>query len=676
MLERDPLEHELLAAMPDAAALVSKEGWVRVSNAAFDTLAVDGRSLGLTPLEITRSAELSEAVKRALEGTSRKLELTIGHSIYRAHLAPLLRGEVLLLLRDVTEPKRAEATRRDFVAEREPRAQDPHRVDPGGGRDPRPRGRARRPRRGAGFVEIVERNAVRLSRLVDGPARPLADREPASGRFDMAAVDATALAAQVVALLSAAAADKRLRLRSELPEGVTVRADPRSLEQVLVNLVDNAVKYTAKGEVVLRAERDGSTWVLSVVDTGAGDRAPPPAADLRALLPRRRGALARAGRHGARPRHREAPRPGDERRRRGGERPRGEPLLGAARGRLTASPPGAWTARGRHGIVTIAPRARHRPAAGFARQATRRIRREVTHEQAPRRDRSPGARRRRDRVRLPPHQRRGRDVPGSRSTRSGSPSTTSCTPSIALQLPVDRLRRRHPADHRGHRRLRRLRRADERRASWRRLPDVVHVPTVLGAVVVTYNAPVQGLKLTPEVARRHLPRQDHEVERPRARRASTRARSCPTSPSRSRTAPTGRARPTSSPTTSPRSRPEWKEKVGAGKSVKWPVGLGGKGNEGVTGLVKATPGAIGYVELAYANQNKLAARGAPEQGRQLREAVARRRPPRPPPASTMPAGLPRLDHRTPTARTPSPSPPSPTSSSTRTRRTRRRARRS
>ena len=51
--------------------------------------------------------------------------------------------------------------------------------------------------------------------------------------------------------------------------------------------------------------------------------------------------------------------------------------------------------------------------------------------------------------------------------------------------------------------------------------------------------------------------------------------------------------------------PEWKEKVGAGKSVKWPVGLGGKGNEGVTGLVKQTPGAIGYVELAYAKQNKL-----------------------------------------------------------------------
>ncbi len=51
--------------------------------------------------------------------------------------------------------------------------------------------------------------------------------------------------------------------------------------------------------------------------------------------------------------------------------------------------------------------------------------------------------------------------------------------------------------------------------------------------------------------------------------------------------------------------PAWKAGPGAGKEVAWPVGLGGKGNEGVAGQVKQTPGAIGYVELAYANQNKL-----------------------------------------------------------------------
>jgi phosphate transport system substrate-binding protein len=50
---------------------------------------------------------------------------------------------------------------------------------------------------------------------------------------------------------------------------------------------------------------------------------------------------------------------------------------------------------------------------------------------------------------------------------------------------------------------------------------------------------------------------------------------------------------------------EWKERVGAGTSLNWPTGLGGKGNPGVAGLVKQTPGSIGYVELIYALQNKM-----------------------------------------------------------------------
>jgi phosphate transport system substrate-binding protein len=51
--------------------------------------------------------------------------------------------------------------------------------------------------------------------------------------------------------------------------------------------------------------------------------------------------------------------------------------------------------------------------------------------------------------------------------------------------------------------------------------------------------------------------------------------------------------------------PDWKNKIGSNASINWPVGLGGKGNEGVTGLLKNTPGTIGYVELIYAIQNNI-----------------------------------------------------------------------
>jgi phosphate transport system substrate-binding protein len=66
---------------------------------------------------------------------------------------------------------------------------------------------------------------------------------------------------------------------------------------------------------------------------------------------------------------------------------------------------------------------------------------------------------------------------------------------------------------------------------------------------------------------------------------------------------------------------EWEQKVGRGTSVNWPVGLGGKGNEGVAGQVKNAPGALGYVELAYAITNKLPAAAVKNQAGKFVEAT-------------------------------------------------------
>jgi len=269
-LQREWPEQELLSALPDAAALVSREGWVRVSNAAFDTLASTGRAPGLTPLEITRSAELSEAVKRALEGTARRLELALGKRTFLVNLAPLLRGEVLLLLRDVTEAKRAEATRRDFVANASHELRTPISAIRaaaetllGGGMDDAESART--------FVEIVARHAERLSRLTSD-LLDLSRIESRQWELETVPVDVAALAQGVVDLLAGSARDKGIELRSEVPAGTTVRGDPRALEQVLVNLAENGVKYTAQGRVVLSAEgeREGDRVVLAVTDTGPG----------------------------------------------------------------------------------------------------------------------------------------------------------------------------------------------------------------------------------------------------------------------------------------------------------------------------------------------------------------------------------------------------------------------
>ena len=139
----------------------------------------------------------------------------------------------------------------------------------------------------------------------------------------------------------------------------------------------------------------------------------------------------------------------------------------------------------------------------------------------------------------------------------------------------------------------------------RKAAGILHIPTVMGAVVVVYNLPgVESLRLAPDTLADIFLGKITQWNDQAIAKDNPQAK-LPGSPI------TVVHRSDGSGTTSvftdylAKVSPAWKSGPGAGKSVNWPAGLGGKGNEGVTGTVKQTDGGIGYVELAYANQNRL-----------------------------------------------------------------------
>jgi phosphate transport system substrate-binding protein len=136
--------------------------------------------------------------------------------------------------------------------------------------------------------------------------------------------------------------------------------------------------------------------------------------------------------------------------------------------------------------------------------------------------------------------------------------------------------------------------------------EILHIPTVLGAVVLTYNLPGvdQILRFSPDVIADIFLGKITKWNDPRIA-ADNPGVKLPAADISVVHRSDGSG--TSAVFTDYLSKvsPEWKDKVGKGTSVQWPVGIGGKGNEGVTGQVKQTPNTIGYVELAYAVQNKL-----------------------------------------------------------------------
>ncbi|MDP9265679.1 MAG: phosphate ABC transporter substrate-binding protein PstS [Chloroflexota bacterium] len=134
---------------------------------------------------------------------------------------------------------------------------------------------------------------------------------------------------------------------------------------------------------------------------------------------------------------------------------------------------------------------------------------------------------------------------------------------------------------------------------------LLHIPTVMGAVIPTYNVPGAGaLKLTPETLAGIFLGDIRKWNDPKlaADNASVNLPSADIVVVH---------RSDGSGTTFAwvdylsKVSPSWKSKVGTATSVEWPVGIGGKGNEGVAGAVKSTPNSIGYVELIYAIQQKL-----------------------------------------------------------------------
>jgi phosphate transport system substrate-binding protein len=135
----------------------------------------------------------------------------------------------------------------------------------------------------------------------------------------------------------------------------------------------------------------------------------------------------------------------------------------------------------------------------------------------------------------------------------------------------------------------------------------LHIPMCAGAVVMSYNLPnvKDTLKLTPDIIANIFLGKVKAWNDPQIAAANAGVR-LPNTPIVVVHRSDGSGTTNIFTTYLSKVNATWNTKPGKGSSINWPVGLGGKGNEGVAGLVKQTPGAIGYIELAYAIQNKMA----------------------------------------------------------------------
>jgi two-component system phosphate regulon sensor histidine kinase PhoR len=266
----------ILDAMAEAVMVTDSRGRITLSNEVLTDL-VGSDAEGKTATEAIRHPDFHRAIEDAQEGFSSLLEIEVDgvggspRRALRSSVSPLRNQQgVVTVFHDVTAERDADRVRRDFVANAGHELRTPLTAIRGFAETLR-EGAITDPESAQDFLDVIIRHARRLQALVDD----LADLSRFEGdelELQLEPVFAGALMDEVVRGLESQSKAKGLSVTcSGLDDAPPVMAEERALEQVLVNLVDNAIKYTPEGgEVRVDLTAKAGDVVIEVANSGPG----------------------------------------------------------------------------------------------------------------------------------------------------------------------------------------------------------------------------------------------------------------------------------------------------------------------------------------------------------------------------------------------------------------------
>lgn len=266
--------HTMLEAMDEAVLALDEAGRVRMANPAALRVLGLSEAPAVRPLrELVTVAPLVALGEASVSGAATTIELDLPRVPPRRVLAratPLEGiGGAVIVMHDVTEVRRLETMRRDFVANVSHELRTPVSVIGanaetllGGGLDDA--------ERAVGFVEAILRNAERLARIISD-LLDLSRIEAGKYSIQLEAIPIVEALADAVAEVGVHAAERNIAIRIEATGELSAMADGAALEHVLLNLLDNAVKYTPlAGHVIVRAVATTKSVRIEVEDDGPG----------------------------------------------------------------------------------------------------------------------------------------------------------------------------------------------------------------------------------------------------------------------------------------------------------------------------------------------------------------------------------------------------------------------
>jgi len=271
----------ILSSMGEGIMVTDPDGVITLVNPAFRRLfSIAGVVEGKRLVEISRHPDLlqsyNELAKTDVHELVREVSIQPDDCTLFTHWVPLnvdgVRRGIVAVFHDISDLKKAENMRRDFVANVSHELRTPVTIIKGYAETLLDGSLESDPAHARRFVEIISRHSERLTNLIND-ILTLSSLESKEAIIELNPIEVSGTTAKACMMLQERAVQKNISIRNETVEGALPRvmADQGRLEQVVVNLLENAIKYTpAGGTIRMFSEDEGTDIRVSVADTGIG----------------------------------------------------------------------------------------------------------------------------------------------------------------------------------------------------------------------------------------------------------------------------------------------------------------------------------------------------------------------------------------------------------------------
>jgi len=265
-LKTDELNN-IIASLREGFLVLNEAGKVIICNDSFKSIVENDAPEGKFWWEVIRVAGLGELIKRALEKKKNLVEeIAFGEKVFLCSITfiPSM-NEISVVFHNITEIKRLEKIKKDFVINVSHELRTPltaikgfvetleEEID----------------KKHIHYLNIIKKHTDRLMNIVQDLLL-LSELEEVNTKIKFETVNMKNLIMDVLKLFENKLEQKNLSLKLNLQDGLTVQGDAFKLEQMLINLIDNAVKYTEKGHIKVSLKEENKQIVIKVEDTGIG----------------------------------------------------------------------------------------------------------------------------------------------------------------------------------------------------------------------------------------------------------------------------------------------------------------------------------------------------------------------------------------------------------------------